>query len=49
MDARASMTYQFERFFLTVSGQYNRYNNKVGDNELDMADWYVNAALGIRF
>ena len=49
MDARASMTYQFDRFFLTVSGQYNRYNNKVGDNELDMADWYVNAALGVRF
>ena len=49
MDARASITYQFDRFFLTVSGQYNRYSNKVDDNELDLTDWNINANLGVRF
>ena len=49
MDARASITYQFNRFFLCVSGQYNRYNNKADDNEMELTDWYVNAALGVRF
>ena len=49
LDARASITYQFSRFFLCVSGQYNRYNNKADDNELKLTDWYVNAALGVRF
>ena len=49
MDARASITYQFDRIFLTVSGQYNRYSNKADDNELDLTDWNINAALGVRF
>ena len=49
MDARASITYQFSRYFLTVSGQYNYFSNKVDDNELKLTDWYVNAALGVRF
>lgn len=49
MDARASITYQFDRFFLCVSGQYNRYSNKADDNELNLTDWYVNASLGVRF
>ena len=49
MDARASITYQFDRFFLTASGQYNRYSNQADGNELQLTDWYVNAALGVRF
>ena len=49
VDARASVTYQLNRFFLTVSGQYNHYSNKVDGNELQLTDWYVNAALGVRF
>ena len=49
LDARASITYQFRRYFLTVSGHYNRYSNKADDNELKLTDWYVNAALGVRF
>ena len=49
LDARASITYQFDRFFLCVSGQYNRYNNKANDNELNLTDWNVNASLGVRF
>jgi hypothetical protein len=49
VDARASITYQFSRFFLTVCGQYNSYSNKVDGNELKLTDWFVNAALGVRF
>ena len=49
MDARASITYQLNRYFLCVSGQYNHYSNKADDNELKLTDWYVNAALGVRF
>lgn len=49
VDARASITYQFNRYFLTVSGQFNHYSNKADDNKLQLTDWYVNAALGVRF
>lgn len=49
VDARTSITYQFNRFFLNVSGQYNRYSNKADGNELTLNDWYVNASLGVRF
>ena len=49
MDARASITYQLNRYFLCISGQYNRYSNKVDNNELELTDWYVNASLGVRF
>ena len=49
MDARASITYQLNRYFLCISGQYNRYSNKVDNNELELIDWYVNASLGVRF
>ena len=49
MDARASITYQLNRYFLCVSGQYNHYSNKADDNELKMTDRYVNAALWVRF
>ena len=49
MDARASITYQYDRCFLTVSGQLNNYHNTVDDHKLRLTDWYVNAALGVRF
>ena len=49
LDARASIPYQLNRYFLCISGQYNRYSNKVDNNELELIDWYVNASLGVRF
>jgi hypothetical protein len=49
VDARASITYQLSRYFLTASGQYSHYHNKADDNKLYLANWYVNAALGVRF
>lgn len=49
LDARASITYQFSCYFLTVGGQYNHFRNKSDDNELRLNDWYINAALGVRF
>lgn len=47
-DARASITYQFDRFFLNVSGQLNHFRHNVDNNQLRLTDWYVNASLGVR-
>ena len=49
IDARASITYQFDRFFLNIYGQVNRFRHSADNNELKLTDWYVNAALGVRF
>lgn len=49
IDARASITYQFDRFFLNIYGQVNNFRHSVDNNELKLTDWYVNAALGVRF
>ncbi len=48
-DARASITYQFDRYFLTVMGQFNHFANSASDHQLKLTDWFVNAALGVRF
>jgi hypothetical protein len=49
IDARASITYNFDRFFLNVYGQVNHWNNKIDNNRIKLTDWYVNASLGYRF
>lgn len=49
IDARASITYNFDRFFLNVYGQVNHWHNKVDNNRIKLTDWYVNASLGFRF
>lgn len=49
IDARASITYNFDRFFLNVYGQVNHWNNKIDNNRIKLTDWYVNASLGFRF
>ena len=49
IDARASITYQFDRFYLTVMGQLNHFDNSTSDHDLRLTDWYINAALGVRF
>jgi hypothetical protein len=49
IDARASITYNFNRFFLNVFGQVNHWNNKIEYNIIKLTDWYVNASLGFRF
>ncbi len=49
LDARVSLTYNFNRCFLNVYGQYNNYKYNFDDNRVRLSDWYVNASLGWRF
>jgi len=48
-DARLSVVYNWENFYLRVYGHYNRfrYSNDVGNGR--MAEWRVYASLGFRF
>ena len=48
IDARMSITYNLDPFFLTVYGQWNHFKNKVAGVSLRLSDWYLNASLGIR-
>ena len=48
-DARASITYNFNRYFLNVYGQLNHWKNKIDNNRIKLTDWYINASLGFRF
>ncbi len=48
-DARMSLTYSFDRFYLNAYGQFNniRYQHKNTHGYLD--DWFINTSFGIRF
>ena len=48
-NARLSLTYNFDRYFFNVHGQYYNftYSHEDGDGRLN--DWFVNASLGVRF
>lgn len=48
INARMSVTYNFDRYFLNVYGQWNHFNNKIEESSLKLTDWYINASLGIR-
>ena len=48
-DARLSLTYQWQRFFINAYGQYSNFHHSDGGVRVSLYDWYVNAALGIRF
>lgn len=48
-DARLSLTYQWQRFFINAYGQYSNFHHSDGGVRVSLHDWYVNAALGIRF
>ncbi len=48
IDARMSITYNLDPFFLTVSGKWNHFRNKVAGVSLRLSDWYLNGSLGIR-
>ena len=47
-DARASITYNWNRYFLNVHGQWNQFKHSVDNNTLKLNDWFVNASLGVR-
>ena len=47
-DARLSLTYNFERFFVNVYGQFNnnRYRHQSSHGHLN--DWFINTSVGVR-
>lgn len=49
-DARLSLTYNWERVFACVYGQWNHFRFSYSkDGHGHVNDWYVNASLGVRF
>ena len=48
IDARLSVTYNIDRYFLNVYGQLNNFKNSIDNSRLRLTDWYINASLGIR-
>ena len=48
LDARASISYTWDRYFLNVHGQWNQFKHSVDRNTVKLNDWFVNASLGIR-
>ena len=48
LDARASITYCWDRYFLNVHGQWNQFKHSMDNNTLKLNDWFVNASLGMR-
>lgn len=48
-DARLSITYQWNVFFVNAYGQFCNFHYKDSNVKGYLNDWYVNAALGVRF
>ena len=48
-DARMSLTYNFERFYINAYGQFNniRYHHNTSSGYLN--DWFINTSIGFRF
>lgn len=47
-DARLSLTYQWDRYFFNVYGQFNNFQYGHQDASGRLNDWFVNASIGIR-
>lgn len=47
--ARASVTYNWDRYFVNVNGQFNNFNYRHNAMHGHLNDWYVNASVGVRF
>lgn len=47
-DARLSVTYNFDRYFLNAYGQFNNNRYHHNDSHGHLNDWYINTTLGIR-
>ena len=48
LDARASITYNWDRYFFNVHGQWNHFKHSVDNNTVKLTDWFINASLGMR-
>ena len=49
IDGRLSVTRNWEKFFINVSGQLNHFYYKDGKTRNHTIDWFTNIALGVRF
>ena len=47
--ARLSVTYNWSRYFVNANGQFNNFNYKHNAMRGHLNDWYINAAVGVRF
>ena len=48
-DVRASITYNWNRFFVNIFGQVNNFDYGSSRTNVKLTDWYVRASLGVRF
>ena len=49
-NARASITYNYDRFFFNVYGQLNTHRYHYGDDgDGRVRDWFINTSIGVRF
>ena len=49
IDARLSVTYNWDRYFVNACGQYNHFNYNDERVSGRLKDWYVNVSAGVRF
>ena len=47
-DARLSVTYQWDRFFINAYGQFCNFPYSYDDGSGRLNDWYINASIGLR-
>ena len=47
-DARLSVTYQFDRYFINAYGQFCNFPYSQENTSGRLNDWYINASVGIR-
>lgn len=48
LDARLSVTYNIDRYFVNVYGQYYNFRYHSSSSNGQLSDWFVNAVLGVR-
>ena len=49
IDARASITYSWNRYFMNVFGQVNQFKYGFSISDVRLIDWYVRGSFGVRF
>ena len=49
IDTRASITYNWNRYFVNVFGQLNSFDYGSSRTNVNLTDWYVRASFGVRF
>ena len=47
-NARLSITYNWDRYFVNLNGQFYNFNYHHKNNRGRLNDWYANAAIGVR-